>query len=289
MKKLFALLLAAVMVLSLAACSGGGELSKAAKEIEKITGKATTVDDIKEAMEQLEAMSGKKVTAQDVVDFTREMYGLMEDDPDNDGDDGDKDTPDSDEWPLADVPAWPVTEDLFWGTRGGNMEISVKGSESDLQTWAQNLKQAGFAGYVGNYDSGFLSSKYRLWVDNNNAGDGYVIEVRIPEDEVIFGLPDELKGLFPEYVGEGTLIYGWDEDYDGMKAYYFDVYGETEEHCRDYIAALEAAGFVNQYPDSTYTGGGGYFFKEVDGKKLGYQVEEYWYDTGYAEIVLTVE
>ena len=73
MKKLIALLLAALMLFSLVAC-GSNDLAAAAKEIERITGEKTTVEDVKQAMEELEALSGEKVTVADVVDFTREMY-----------------------------------------------------------------------------------------------------------------------------------------------------------------------------------------------------------------------
>ena len=75
MKKLFALLLAAMMLFSLTAC-GGGEYAAAAKEIEAITGEKTTASDVKEAIEQLSALSGEKMTAEEFVEFTRGMYAL---------------------------------------------------------------------------------------------------------------------------------------------------------------------------------------------------------------------
>ncbi len=77
MKKTIALILAALLLFSFVAC-GGNDLAAAAREIERITGEKTTVEDVKQAIEDLEALSGEKVTAEDVVQFTREMYELSE-------------------------------------------------------------------------------------------------------------------------------------------------------------------------------------------------------------------
>ena len=75
MKKLIALLLAALMLFSLVAC-GGNDLAAAAKEIEKITGEKTTVEDVQEIIDSLELLSDEDVSAEDAVEFVREMYEL---------------------------------------------------------------------------------------------------------------------------------------------------------------------------------------------------------------------
>ena len=258
MKKLFTLLLALVMALSLAAC-GGNDTPDAS------------------------GSSGSGTSHQ-------------QEQPGNNGDGNNKEEkPDSDEWPLKDVPEWPGTEGVRWfhGNEENEFEISAQGNDDDLQTWIALLKDAGFVGYENAAKIHYIGNECSIYASAKDVGFRITITT---EQEFTFGLPEELKGLFPEYVGDGTVVFMYaeefygDEDYEGTLGYYFNIYDETEEGSKEYLNALENAGFVNQYPDSKgNTGGEGHYFKEADGKRLGYQVSEYWSDGGnFAEIILTI-
>ncbi len=291
MKKLLALLLALVLTLSLAACAGGNDLEAAAREIERITGEKTTAEDVKAAMEDLEALSGEKVTAQDVVDFTREMYELLDGDDSNDGDD----EPDAEAWPLADIPQWPVAEGLSWNNYYGDdqTDIYVTGGPEEMETWLAELREVGFNGYFwGGKTLYYINENYQVSLDDRGAAEGqYHLVIRSGEMEL--GLPAELQGLFPDYNGDGAVIYGGSEEYDGVTRYFFTVAGETEEGGQRYLQTLIDDGFVSEN-DGYYSDAAGYYYKTVDGQQLGYESEEYWYDfdtetgTGEAGFCLSV-
>lgn len=286
MKKFLALFLAAVMLLSLAACGGGNGLAAAAREIEAITGEKTTADDVKEAMEQLEALSGEKVTAQDVVDFTREMYELVGGFSDYE--------PADEEWPFNDIPEWPVTEGLSWANYYGENQIDlfVSGGEAEMDAWLKELRDIGFNGYFWEGDElDYYNNNYHIYLDDR-AGEGeYHLVIRSGDMEL--GFPAEIQGLFPDYNGDGVLLFSGEEDYDGELCYFFNALGETEEGGQRYLQALKEAGFESG-SDSYYSGAGGYYYKTAGGQKIGYASEEYWYEfdeetgTGWADFCLTV-
>lgn len=196
-----------------------------------------------------------------------------------------------DEWPLSTVPAWGgESVRWFYGTEKTIYEINAKGTDENYDAWISALKEAGFVGYRNEAKIQYYGKDCKVYASSRDGS--YKIEIET-EKKYVFGLPDEIKALFPEYKGDGTLMYlntreFSDDDYPGTIGYIFYVFDETETGSKEYLKALEAAGFTNDYPDSSYTGGGGYYFKETDGKRLGYQVEEYWRGEGYAEIILTV-
>lgn len=283
MKKRFAFLLAAVMLLSFAACSGGNDLEAAAREIEKITGETITADDVKQTMEQLEALLGQTVTAQDVVDFTREMYDLA----------GGETT--TEEWPLYDIPAWPVAEGLNWDDFYGEnqIDIYVKGSEADMDAWLEELRALGFKGYYwGDDDLEYYSEHYWITLDDSGTGDGaYHLVVR--HGDMNLGIPAVIADLFPAYNGDGVLVYDFYEESDGRSCYFFSALGETKEGGQRYLQALKDAGF-EPGSDTGSAGAGGCYYKTVDDQKIGYESKEYWDEfdeetgTGSAEFCLTV-
>lgn len=288
MKKLFALALALVMVLSLAAC-GGNDLQAAAREIEKITGETTTVDDVKEAMEQLEALSGEKVTAQDVVDFTRDMYELA------DGDWSDYE-PEDKAWPFDDIPAWPVAEGLSYSEYSGKLAVFVTGGEDEMNAWLEQLRGAGFNGYYWSSqgEMEYYSDNHGIYLDDDRSSEGEFC-LMISTGDMELGFPEEIQGLFPEYNGDGVLLFGGAEDFgEGEIGYMFTAVGETEAGGQRYLQALKDAGFQPKYEDSHYYGAGGYYNKTEGGKTIGYASEEYWYEfddetgTGTADFSLTI-
>lgn len=288
MKKFLALLLAAMMLLSLAAC-GGNEYDAAAKEIEEITGEKTTAADVKEAIKELEELSGEKMTAEEFVEFTRSMYALA-------SGDWDEYEPEDEAWPFADIPEWPVAEGLTWEDYYGENQIDVfaKGSEDDINAWVEDLRGAGFKGYYwGGDELEFYIDDYWIYLDDRGTGDGE-FHLVIRSGDMELGFPDEIEDLFPAYNGDGALVYGGMEEYDGEKYYFFQAVGETEEGGKRYLQALKDMGFESE-SDSPYSGAGGYYYKTQGGKRIGYASEEYWYmfddatGTGQADFSLTVE
>ena len=291
MKRFLALLLAAMMLLSLAACGGGSsELKQAAEELSEITGETVTVDDVKELMEELEALSGEKVTAADAVEFTRSMYALTT------GDWEDYE-PEDDEWPFDDLPAWPVAEGLDWADYYGDGQIDIfaKGTEEDLQSWLAQLREEGFKGYYWSDDAEleFYREDYWIYLDDRGAGEGeFHLVVRGGAMEL--GFPEEIAHLFPAYNGDGALVYGGMDEYDGEKYYYFNAVGETEEGGLRYLQTLIDAGFETEDGDY-YRAPEGYYYKTQGDLITGYAAEDYWYmlddatGTGWADFCLTVE
>ena len=288
MKKLFALLLAAMMLLSLTAC-GGGEYAAAAKEIEAITGEKTTASDVKEAIEQMSALSGEKMTAEEFVEFTRGMYALA-------SGDWSSYEPEDDEWPFDDIPEWPVAEGLNWEDYYGEDQIDIfaKGSEDDIKAWVEKLRADGFKGYYwGGDELEFYVDNYYIYLDDQGTGDGE-FHLVIRSGDMELGIPKELEDLFPAYNGDGALVYGGMDEYDGEQYHYFMAVGETEEGGQRYLQVLKNAGFEPEN-DYTYFGAGGYYYKTEGGKQIGYASEEYWYEfddatgTGQADFSLTVK
>ena len=116
----------------------------------------------------------------------------------------------------------------------------------------------------------------------------------IRSGDMELGFPEEIADLFPAYNGDGALVYGGMEEYDGKEYYFFQAVGETEEGGKRYLQALKDAGFEPEN-DYTYSGAGGYYYKTEGGKRIGYASEEYWYEldnatgTGQADFSLTVE
>ena len=265
-KKLFLLLLVLVMMFSLIACGGKAPSGGKDQPEEKNDGEVTA-EEMEEAMEVLEEL------AEDLEDYE----------------------PADDEWPFRDIPEWPVAEGLNWGDYYGENQIDIfaKGSEDDMLAWVEALRGADFKGYYwGGDDLEFYIDNYWIYLDDRGTGDGeFHLVVRSGDMEL--GFPEEIEGLFPAYNGDGALVYGGSEEYDGEAYYFFSAVGETEEGGQRYLQALKDAGFASE-SDAPYSGAGGYYYKTEGGQRIGYASEEYWYEideatgTGWADFSLTV-
>ena len=280
MKRLLALAL--ILLLGLAACGGNAELAKAAKEIEEITGQKTTPQDVQEAIDQMSALSDKKVTAQDIVDLARGADALAN---------GlDMETP-SEEWPLPDIPAWGTADGLFWSEEEGEYTISVQGGDAERTQWAAELEKAGFKGFDEQPDLHYYKDGYEVELDENYGGS---YRITISKDRVQTGLPEEIASLFPEYNGDGVLTFNGKDEQDGVQYYTFSAMGETREGAARYVQALIDAGFTEDDEGGYYEPPTGYYYKPAGGKKLGYQVEEYWYSwnedagKGWGDVYLSI-
>ena len=289
MKKLLSIILAGLMLLSLAAC-GSNEYEAAAKELTELTGQKTTAQDVKDAIADMEELTGEKMSVEEFVEFTRSMYSLV------DGSGADEYEPEDDEWPFNDIPEWPVAEGLNWNNwyGEGRTDLYVKGGIDEMNSWLSELKAEGFGGYFWEGDElEYYSEKYWIRLDDSGAEEGEYHLV-ITEGDMEIGIPDEIRSLFPSYNGDGVLLFVGSEEYDGETYYMFNALGETEEGGKRYLQKLKDLGFEAKY-DSVYSGAGGYYYKTVDGKTLGYASEEYWYmfdnetQTGWADFSLTVK
>ena len=289
MKKLFALILALTVLLSLAACGGGdSELKEAARELEAITGEPVSVEEVKEALADLEEMTGEKVTVEELIEFTRSMYALAN----GDWTEGEQE---DDGWPFADIPAWPTTEGLqVYDYYEGQKNIFVTGGPEEMDAWLSSLRDVGFGGYFwDNEELEYFSMDYCIRLEDRGTEEGQY-QLVISENDMTLGIPEEIADLFPAYNGDGVLLYGGSDEYDGETVYYFNALGETKEGGLRYLDTLKAAGFEDIY-DSYYFPPEGYYYKTEGGKTFGYAAEEYWYDfddetqTGWADFCLTVK
>ena len=290
MKKILALLLAGLVVLSFASC-GSNEYEAAAQELTKITGQKTTAEDVKEAIADMEALTGEKMSVEEFIEFTRSMYSLV----DGSGLNGEDDKPESDEWPFEDIPEWPVAEGLEWNNWYGDdrTDLYVKGGIDEMNAWLAELEKEGFGGYFwAGDDLEYYSEKYIVRLEDRSAEEGEYHLV-ISKSDVTLGFPEEISSLFPPYNGDGVLVYGGSEEYDGETYYMFNVVGETKEGGLRYLQKLKDLGFESD--SDYYREPEGYYYKTVNGKTLGYACEEYWYmfddetQTGWADISLTVK
>lgn len=288
MKKILAILIAGLMLVSLASC-GTNQYEAAAKELTEITGQKTTAEDVKQAIEDMEALTGEKMSVEEFIEFTRSMYSLV------DGSGLGEDEPESDEWPFGDIPEWPIAEELEWNNWYGEdrTDLYVKGGIDEMNSWLAELKAEGFGGYFWEGDElEYYSEKY--WIRLDDGADEGEYHLVITENDMKIGIPDEIRSLFPSYNGDGVLLYNGCDEYEGETYYMFSALGETEEGGKRYLHKLKDLGFEAKY-DSDYSGAGGYYYKSVDGKILGYASEEYWYDfddatqTGWADFSLTVK
>ncbi len=287
MKKILVLMLAAMMLLSFASCTSN-KYEAAAKQLTELTGEKTTANDVKEAIEQMEELTGEKMTVEEFIEFTQGMYQLA---------DGlGEYEPEDDEWPYKDIPEWPVAEGLEWNNYYGEdrIDLYVKGGIDEMNLWLAELKKEGFGGYFWEGDElKYYSEKYWIRLDDRGADEGEY-HLIITEGDMKIGFPDEIKSLFPDYNGDGMLLYGGSEDYDGEIYYFFSALGETEEGGKRYLQKLKDLGFEDIY-ESYYNEPEGYYYKTVNGKTIGYASEEYWYmfdeetQTGSADFCLTVK
>ena len=287
MKKLVVSLLMGIMVFSFTAC--GNEYKEAAEKIEEITGQETTAEDIKEAIEEMEELTGEEMTVEEFIEFTESMYALAE------GDWEDYE-PEDEDWPYKDIPEWPVAEGLNWADYygEGQIDIFVTGGEDEMNEWLAELRKEGFKGYFWEGDElEYYSDNYWIYLEDRGAEEGqYHIVVR--EGDMELGYPEELEDYFPEYNGDGALLYGGMDEYDGECYYYFSAIGETEEGALRYFNTLVEKGFETEDGDY-YSAPEGYYYKTVGGKTVGYVAEDYWYDfddetqTGWGDFCLTVE
>ncbi len=154
MKKLFAFLLVAVMIFSLAAC-GGDPYEKAAKEIEEIIGKEFTVDDLKEAMEELGALSDEEVTPEDVVEFYREAHELGDNDEEQ-------------KWPTEGYGASiPEPDWEYEITRNDDYSFNITFEDRDVESLRPYIEQLEAAGYEKNSERGEGDTWYYLAVNSD--------------------------------------------------------------------------------------------------------------------------
>ena len=288
MKKILAILIAGLMLVSLVSC-GSNQYEAAAKELTEITGQKTTAEDVKQAIEDMEALTGEKMSVEEFIEFTRSMYSLV------DGSSAGDDEPESDEWPFKDIPEWPVAEELEWNNWYGEdrTDLYVKGGIDEMNAWLAELEKEGFGGYFWEGDElEYYSEKYTVRLDDRGAEEGKYHLV-ITESDITLGYPDEIKSLFPSYNGDGVLLYGGCDEYDGETYYMFNALGETKEGGLRFLQKLKDLGF--EADSDYYREPEGYYYKTVDGKVLGYACEEYWYDfddttqTGWADFSLTVK
>ena len=288
MKKILAILIAGLMLVSLASC-GSNQYEAAAKELTEITGQKTTAEDVKQAIEDMEALTGEKMSVEEFIEFTRSMYSLV------DGSGLGEDEPESDEWPFKDIPEWPVAEELEWNNWYGEdrTDLYVKGGIDEMNSWLAELEKEGFGGYFWEGDElEYYSEKYIVRLEDRGAEEGKYHLV-ITESDITLGYPDEIKDLFPSYNGDGVLLYGGCDEYDGETYYMFNALGETKEGGLRFLQKLKDLGFEDD--SGYYNEPEGYYYKTVDGKTLGYACEEYWYDfddakqTGWADFSLTVK
>lgn len=288
MKKLLALLLAAVMLFSLVSC-GSNEYEAAAKELTELTGQKTTAQDVKDAIADMEELTGEKMSVEEFVEFTRSMYSLV------DGSGAGEYEPEDDEWPFNDIPEWPVAEGLDWNNWYGEdrTDLYVKGGIDEMNAWLAELKKEGFGGYFWEGDElEYYSERYWIRLDDSGAEEGEYHLV-ITEGDMEIGFPDEIRSLFPSYNGDGVLLFAGSEEYDGETYYMFNALGETKEGGLRFLQKLKDLGFADD--SGYYNEPEGYYYKTVDGKTLGYACEEYWYmfddatQTGWADFSLTVK
>ena len=298
MKKILTITLIISMIITITAC-GGSSYDRAASEISRISGQKVTAADVKESIKQMEKMTGKKIKPEELVEFYKDMSSLADGLTGDGGSFWDSGSGSHEEWPpLKDIPKWAESEAVSWNNYQNEDHYSILagGSEEVLSDWIKALEDKGFKGFNAGYEAEYHTKNCSIYIDEHENSDDYNYYITIEtnrENEI--GFPDELKGVMPEYSGDGVLfcVDTYEESEDEIY-YTFSVVGESDEGALRYIDTLLKEGFTEEDAEY-YNPPWGHYQKTEGGKKYMYMAEEYWYEynsetgTGIADFSVFVK